>query len=76
MQAPQNSPPTKRDSSFPGWLLDGLWQRFLLWKLLICVSYMFEIVFSNLENHKAAINEWNSGEKSYISIVHAFTSVD
>lgn len=60
--------------------LVGCWmvfcQRFPLpWKLLICVSYMFEIVFSNLENHKAAINKWNSGENPFISVMNTFTSV-
>ena len=50
-------------------------QRSLLCKLPMCVSYMFEIVFSDLENHKAAINKWNSGAKSFLSATHAFTSV-
>lgn len=31
--------------------------------------------FLHLENHKAAINKWNSGENPCKSIVHAFTSV-
>lgn len=75
---PKTTAPRPREggSRSSGWLLGGFCQRFLLlWKLLICVSYMFEIAFSNLENHKAAINKRNSGETPFTSTVHAFTSL-
>ena len=41
----------------------------------MCASSVSDIALSHLENHKAAINRWNSGEESFVGTMHAFTSV-